>query len=260
VAAAAGVFLIAGGLTASAQTDTYSYSSSGPSESILWWPYLLTGIILTGLWLLPGLQGRPFLLGAGLLSFIWAVTAFIGVTVAKDKASNYSTLYDLSASNVGDDIRAVLTSAAAAALLCGAVCLVAVVGADRFGFKGVATPVLVAGVTATIGGAFGVVDGGDLLPALLLAGVLVGIIAVGALGGRKATVWIGALGLTPGIVRVMAALLGDDGEPAGYMVLSVIAAVAVAVLAGAVFIWGPMARTALDDAIPGETAPEAFGA
>jgi hypothetical protein len=57
------------------------------SSSIFWWPYLLLAGVLLALWLLPGVQGRPALLGAALLALVFAVTAFAAVQEVEDGLS-----------------------------------------------------------------------------------------------------------------------------------------------------------------------------
>lgn len=249
-----GVISFFGGLASAATSG----SSSG-SSATLWWPFLLAGISLLSLWFLPGLQGRPFLLGSGLTALAWAVTAFVGVTVANDRfgsGSDYA-FGSLTSNSLQDDLTAVLQSASIVAMLIGLVLLVAVFFADRFGWRGVATPVLAAGVISALGGAFGMTQGtSNLVAAAILTVVVLVLIAVGAHGGRKATTWIGAIGLAPGLIACVDAILGSDPAKAAQGIFVLFAGVAVLILTVGVFIYSPLLKQKMDESLPGGETSE----
>ena len=244
-----GVLSLFGGLASAATSG-----SSSPSSATLWWPFLLAGISLLTLWALPGLQGRPFLLGSGLTSMSWAITAFVGVTVANDRfgsSSDYA-IGSLTSGSFQDNLTAVLHSASIVAMLIGLVFLIVVLFADRFGWRGVATPVLAAGVIATLGGAFGMTQGNsNFVAAGILTVVVLVLIVVGAHGGRKATTWIGAIGLSPGLIACVTALLGSDPGKAAQGIFVLFAGSAVAVLTVGVFLYAPLLKRKMDETLPG---------
>ena len=244
-----GVLSLFGGLA-----DAATSGSSSPSSATLWWPFLLAGLMLLGLWVLPGLQGRPFLLGSGLTAMAWAITAFVGVTVANDRFGSESSYAfgSLTSGSFQDNLTAVLHSASIVAMLIGLVLLLVVLFADRFGWRGVATPVLAAGVISTLGGAFGMTQGSsNFFAAAILTVVVVVLIVVGAHGGRKATTWIGAIGLSPGLIACVAAILGSDPGKAAAGIFVLFAGLAVAALTVGVFIYAPLLKKKMDETLPG---------
>jgi len=134
---------------------------------------------------------------------------------------------------------------------------VAVFFADRFGWRGVATPVLAAGVISALGGAFGMTQGtSNLVAAAILTVVVLVLIAVGAHGGRKATTWIGAIGLAPGLIACVDAILGSDPAKAAQGIFVLFAGVAVLILTVGVFIYSPLLKQKMDESLPGGETSE----
>jgi hypothetical protein len=76
-------------------------SEDSTSSSIFWWPYLLLAGVLLALWLLPGVQGRPAVLGAGLLALVFAVSACVAVQEVEDGLTSSSSTAEESFTEVG---------------------------------------------------------------------------------------------------------------------------------------------------------------
>lgn len=179
----------------------------------------LLAVLYGAAWVLPGLRGRPLLLGLAALALVTAVSSLAGgdqVDVALGVRTNSGS-----------------TGQSIAFLLAGASVLAVVLLLDRTGYHGVATSVLVAGLIATVFGAIQVVGnldsaGGSFL--LALVGIVVCI--VGTHGARRASVWLGAAIASLGVVAFVVALV----EPG-----SVSAASATLLGSAAVLIGGPLA-------------------
>jgi len=88
--ASTGTVLALGGAAVFVAGLAVAVSEDSSSTSIVWWPYLLLGGVLLVLWLLPGVQGRPAVLGAALLSLVFATTAFVAVQEVEDDLSSGS--------------------------------------------------------------------------------------------------------------------------------------------------------------------------
>lgn len=138
-------------------------------------PLLLLAAMYLAAWLLPGLRGRPLMLGLAALA---AVSALASLTDDQrvDVSSN---------GNGGQGI---------AFLLFGAVLLLLVFLLDRAGYAGVATSVVVAALISTFVGAAQVVGSiGDATGgAFVMTLVGLAVCVVGTHGHRRASVWLGA--------------------------------------------------------------------
>jgi hypothetical protein len=229
VTAIAGTLAVAGGLV-----DQVARSGS-PSNSIVWWPALLVALVMFSLWVLPGLQGRPVILGVGLVAGTWALGAFVAVQVATTPrySSDSGMFVDGSTPSFFSPISDLdaLRAAAIAVLGAGLIFLVVATMLDRLHLPGVATPLVVAGVVAAAIGSQGVALDNSVLRALvpLLTAVLV--LAIGIIGRRKATSWLGALAAFQFVGQLSLALAGD--HPSVGVVAILVAGFGVLALLGA---------------------------
>jgi len=205
-----------------------------PGESIIWWPFLLIAGVMMALWLVPGLQGRPVLLGAGLLAGTFGLANLVALQVGSDRNPFGESVLGGMAS--GSLLRTYDADGrrAAALVALGAGLAFLVVGAilDRLQLPGGARPVIVAGVVAAAIGAQLVLPDGAVLRALVPLLVAVVVIAVGIAGGRKATTWLGALAAFAIVVQLSVALVGDD--PSAGVVAVVVACFGLTVLLAAI--------------------------
>ena len=191
-----------------------AFTSNSQTLSLL----LLAALYLAA-WIAPGLRGRPLMLGLGALALVGTVSSLAG-----DNRVNVGFNVGTGGSTTGQSI---------AFLLAGAALLALVLLLDREGYHGVATSVLVAGLIATVVGAVQVVGnldsaGGSFV--LALVGIVVCI--VGTQGARRASVWLGALIASVGVVAFVVAVV----EPG-----SVSATSGAFIGAAVVLIGGPLA-------------------
>jgi hypothetical protein len=247
VMAAVGAPALVAGLVATQTVD----ATGTPSTSLVWWPTAVLALVLLALWLVPGLQGRPVLMASGLLMATWSLAGLIAVQVGTDSSDRRISTYDEGpyfanpfagfadlTGNIGDAYRAASIVAFAAGV---AFLLIAAI-VDRVGLPGLGTPLIVAGVIAGGIGAQGVVTDQAVLQALVPLLLVVLVVAVGVLGGRKATTWLGAVLSVGLIIQLALALLGDD--PSAGVAAALIGLFGLLVLLGAV---------ALATARPGRT-------
>ncbi|HEY6532200.1 MAG TPA: hypothetical protein VIY72_07845 [Acidimicrobiales bacterium] len=210
-------------------------ATDSPSSSLVWWPTALVALVLLALWALPGLQGRPVLLAEGLLMATWSLAGLVAVQLA-DQPSRRMYTYDEEPffaspfawlGNLSDAYRA----ASIAAFAAGVAFLLLAALADRFELPRLGSPLIVAGVVAGAIGASGVFPDQAVLRALVPLLLLVLVIGVGMIGGRKATTWFGALFSVGFVVQLCVALLGDD--PSAGLAAALIGLFGLLVLVGA---------------------------
>jgi hypothetical protein len=237
VMAAVGAPALVAGIVATQTVD----ATDTPSTSLVWWPTAVVALVLLALWLAPGLQGRPVLMASGLLMATWSLAGLIAVQVGTDSSDRRISTYDEGpyfanpfagfadlAGSIGDAYRAASIVAFAAGV---AFLLIAAI-VDRVGLPGLGTPLIVAGVIAGGIGAQGVVTDQAVLQALVPLLLVVLVVAVGVLGGRKATTWLGAVLSVGLIIQLALALLGDD--PSAGVAAALIGLFGLLVLLGAV--------------------------
>lgn len=251
VLAGVGAFVFAGALVAvmvMSGLPQETWEGGGLPGWSLWVGLLLTAMVLFGLWMLPGLQGRPALLGASLSFFGQAAATLVGVTIAGDRlqdGGSASSQY-IDSAELQAIAQRMASGASATALLCGLIFMIATLLLDSIGWKGVATPVLVAGwINLLSGTTFIALSPGPVI-AILLTGVLILVITVGALGRRRATMWIGA-GMTPiALFSGVAAVFGEGGNFAATGVVCGVVGFMIAGAGVAAMLWGPEVRTRYD--------------
>jgi small basic protein len=247
ILAVAGVLLVVAGRVAITLQDTYSVNqydqgSATLSTSLAWWPYLLGAALFLALWIVPGLQGRPFLLGAGLTTFASAVTGFVYVRT-NDFTIRYATSGESTPNPLAFGSQTIFRSAFWVALALGVAFLVVAVMFDWLGWRGLATPFVVAGILTGGNGAIGKLTEGSIPSIMLGTSFVVVVILVGVLGGRRATTWLGGLALGPAIVVLVVKLLGSHPDHVSAGLLFGAAALFVALAAGVAFLLGPKVRS-----------------
>lgn len=235
VTAVLGVLVGISGLVVAVRGDSYS-----SSESLAWWPLLLAAAVLVALWIIPGLQGRPFVLGTGLVVLAWGVTSFVGVTTADGPFDFYSSSRPGSSDLTQFDPHSLLRAASLTAFLVGIAYLLIVLAADWFDWRGLATPFLVAGTISAASGAIGLLLDPSLAWTLPFVAFAIGLMLVGVFGQRKASTWIGGLALAPSLIILVTRMLGRSPERIQLTLLWGSAGLLVLAAAVASFIWGPM--------------------
>ncbi|MCU1360919.1 MAG: hypothetical protein JWN99_2208, partial [Ilumatobacteraceae bacterium] len=176
------------------------------------WAALIVGAIFLAAWVLPGLRGRPIMLGIGTLLMV----AALGAATSSGGAENSGVLSDVPFSSVVGDQQVVF-------LLAAAVLFGLVWWLDRAGFFGVGTSLVVpALLSAFIGVAESTSNLDNAGAAFLIFAVGIVVCLVGSHGDRRATTWGGALLATIGVVGFFAAIMKPDsvGSTAGMFVIS----------------------------------------
>lgn len=224
-----------------AATATSSFNNNNLSPSAIWGPLLLASLILFALWALPGVQGRPFLLGASLTTLGLAMATFMGLIIAEGPLRRIGSLSGFG-DNYIDVLRDIASGASAISLLFGLALMLAVLVLDALGWKGVATPVLAAGwINIIIGMGFVALNPGAF-GALILIVVLIGVVTVGGLGRRRTTLWIGT-GLIPVVlIAGIGFATSSSPSPIGITILAGFAGLLVLAAAVAALLWGPQIR------------------
>jgi hypothetical protein len=234
VTAVLGVLVGISGLVVAVRGDSYS-----PSESLAWWPLLLAAAVLIVLWAVPGLQGRPFMLGTGLVVLAWGVTSFVGVTTSDGQFDFYSSSRPRSSDVAQFDPHSLLKAASLTAFLVGVAYLLIVLVADWFDWRGLATPFIVAGIISAASGAIGLLQDPSLAWALPFVAFAIGLMLVGVFGQRKASTWLGGLALAPALIILVTRMLGRSPERIQLTLLWGSAGLLVLAAAVAWSIWGP---------------------
>ena len=231
VVAVVGVYLAAIGL-ALAPTE-----GSTPSGATAWWPAVAATAVLVLLWFLPGLQGRPTVLAAALVTGTYAAAAAMAVAVGFDRAvepafgtgslaDSFDPFGPLGPFG-SDGVKA----GATVALAVGGGFLVLAAVVDRMELPGLGTPLIVAGVVTGLLGSFLLAPDNDLLRASTPIVVVALLGAVGVHGGRRASVWLAGVLAVPLLVQLLFALLGDDPSPSLVVLLLFLVAVLVLIAA-----------------------------
>ena len=183
---------------------------------------MLTAALLLAAWALPGMRGRPLMLGAGAVALVSALT-----TLGDDTAEG-NDLFDFA-----DIIGGMVWLFVVAAI----VLLAMVWWLDAHGYHGVGTSLVVAAILASALAVVKVVaDLGSTGAALLLALAGHAVALVGNHGGRRASTWFGVAVAAIGTVAVFASAFDPDstGDLA-----------ATFILAGLVLIAAPAAMKAV---------------
>lgn len=171
---------------------------------------VLAAALLIAAWALPGMRGRPLLLGAGAVALVLALTTFSNST------SGDTQLFNL---GVADFIggKSWLFVIAAVVLL-GQVWWL-----DAHGYYGLGTSLIVAALLATALAVFKVVESlGSTGAALLIAFTGLAVAIVGDHGQRRASTWFGVAVAAIGTVAVFASSLkpSSAGDIATTLILS----------------------------------------
>ena len=221
VVAVVGVYLAVVGLVVESTQDRASVPAS-----TAWWPAVLATGALLVLWVAPGLQGRPAVFGAALLTGAYSLAAAVGVAVGFDQPATpqgpfgpegFGSILD-PFGPFGPLRTDGVKAAGGTALVVGCGYLVLAALADRLGLRGLGTPLIVAGIVTGLVGSLVINPDNALVRALLPVVVVALLGAVGSAGGRKASVWVAGVLAVPLVVQLCVALLGDD-PGAGLVVL-----------------------------------------
>ena len=178
---------------------------------------VLAAVLLIAAWVLPGMRGRPLLLGAGAVALVFALT-----TVTNNTSGN-TQLFGL---GVADFIggKSWLFVIAAVVLL-GMVWWL-----DAHGYYGIATSLIVAALVATSLAVLKVVESlGSTGAAVLVALTGLAVAIVGDHGQRRASTWFGVAVAGIGTIAVFASSLNPTttGDLATTLILSGVALVVI---------------------------------
>ena len=178
---------------------------------------VLAAVLLIAAWALPGMRGRPLLLGAGAVALVFALTTFSNDTTSDTQ------LFDL---GVADFIggKSWLFVIAAVVLL-GMVWWL-----DAHGYYGVGTSLVVAALLATALAVLKVVEGLGSTGAAMLIGLTgLAVAIVGDHGQRRASTWFGVVVAAIGTIAVFTSSLepSTTGDVATTLILSGVALVVV---------------------------------
>jgi hypothetical protein len=182
---------------------------------------LLAAVLLVTAWALPGMRGRPLLLGAGAVALVFALTTF------SHNTSSDTQLFDL---GVADFIggKSWLFVIAAVVLL-GKVWWL-----DAHGYYGVGTSLVIAALIATALAVLKVVESlGSTGAALLIALTGLAVAIVGDHGQRRASTWFGVAVAAIGTISVIASSLKPNttAELATTLMLAGIALIVIPLVA-----------------------------
>ena len=178
---------------------------------------VLAAVLLVAAWALPGMRGRPLLLGAGAVALVFALTTFSHTTAGDTQ------LFDLGVADFigGKSWLFVL----AAVVLLGMVWWL-----DAHGYYGVGTSLVIAAVIATALAVLKVVESlGSTSAALLIALTGLAVAIVGDHGQRRASTWFGVAVAGIGTIAVFASSLkpSTNGDIATTLILAGVALVVI---------------------------------
>jgi Protein of unknown function (DUF2510) len=169
----------------------------------------LAAVLLVAAWILPGMRGRPLMLGAGAVAFVLALT-----TVSEP--STDTELFDLGAADV-------IGGQSWLFVLAGIAFLAMVWWLDARGYQGVGTSLVAAAILATALAVVKVVqDLGSTGAALLLVVAGLAVSAVGDHGQRRASTWFGVGVAAIGVVSFFFSALTPSsvGDVATTLIMS----------------------------------------
>ncbi|MEP7203567.1 MAG: DUF2510 domain-containing protein [Ilumatobacteraceae bacterium] len=152
---------------------------------------LLAAVLLIAAWALPGMRGRPLMLGAGAIAIVLALTTVGG------NSSSSTDLFDLGPADfIGGQTWIFV--------IVGIAFLAMVWWLDDNDFRGVGTSLVVAALLATALAVLKVVQNlGSTGGALLLAVAGLAVAVVGDHGQRRASTWFGVAVAAIGTVAVL---------------------------------------------------------
>jgi hypothetical protein len=178
---------------------------------------VLAAALLIAAWALPGMRGRPVLLGAGAVALVFALTTF-----SNDTASD-TQLFNL---GVADFIG----GKSWLFVIAGVVLLGMVWWLDAHGYYGIGTSLVIAALIATALAVLKVVESlGSTGAALLIALTGIAVAIVGDHGQRRASTWFGVAVAGIGTIAVVASSLKPTttGDIATTLILAGVALVVI---------------------------------
>jgi hypothetical protein len=165
----------------------------------------------------PGLRGRPWLLGLVLYGVVASVMYLTATDAGTITIEDEDFPAEFNPSFTGNSSKLVL--------LFGAGYLITAAVLDQKRRRGTATPFVAVGIAAALTGAIGVATDLDELGGVVLFGLVsLAVLAVGALGDRRASTWLGAAGVTTTGVALIEQLVDDDTSGAAVAVLLLVVA------------------------------------
>lgn len=236
-----GVYALVLGLGAASAVNAFNRFDLSPN--VAWWPMLLASIVLFGLWLAPGLQGRPFLLGAALTSLGVAGALFFGVVTTTNFLRGIGPNSGWLDTGISNMLREGAAFTSGTIFFWGLLLMVAVLFLDAVGWKGFATPVLAAGWTSVILGLGFLALNPGVIIAMVLTLVLIVVMLVGGLGRRRATTWVGGALIPVALAAGVVSALAPRPNAAAVGVLLGFTGVVVLAMTIGVRVAGPRVRT-----------------
>ena len=156
---------------------------------------VLAAVLLIAAWALPGMRGRPLLLGAGAVAVVFALTTFSNNTASDTQLFNFGV-----ADFIGGKSWLFVI---AAVVLLGVVWWL-----DAHGYYGVGTSLIIAALLATALAVLKVVESVGSTGAALLIGLTgLAVAIVGDHGQRRASTWFGVAVAAIGTIAVFASSL-----------------------------------------------------
>lgn len=202
-------------------------------------PFLVVGLVLGAAWALPILRGRPALLAVGLVfTGTGLVTLVMQGSIRDNLCASYDFGYsDYATSSCSTDFQEVLTAttrnSSVLTLIFGIGLLVAALTLDRRNWPNLGRVFIGVGVIFELSGAYGVYasterdfTGASML--LVLAGAV--LLAVAVQRNRVASLRIGAIGLTIGIVALILSMTSGSNSPTSSAILLIAAGVGCVIL------------------------------
>lgn len=180
-------------------------------------PLFLVAVLFIAAWALPGFRGRPLMLGVGVLFAVLALAAAFspGAECQDDGFGDICETGSESFLGVPASFRGLFDNQRFVYLIAGAVLLTLVWWLDKRGFRGTATPLMVTALLSSFLGTIKSLSTSEKVgSALLVVAVGAVVCAVGSLGERRATTWLGAFQLATGTGAFFSAVLEPESRSA----------------------------------------------
>ena len=170
-------------------------------------PLLIISVLFSIFWVLPGFRARPAFLASAIF---WGITA-LGILSVQSQLRQGFYLDEFNT----DYLTRAASDGALIVMLLGVGLLCAGWNLDRKSWPNIATPFIAVGVYSAAIGGFGYVDNGDFGDAgslVLIVALSLGLLIVGSSANRRATIWIGTMFLTFGLIGLVIAIVGQDAS------------------------------------------------
>ena len=170
-------------------------------------PLLIISVLFGVFWVLPGFRARPAFLASAIF---WGITA-VGILSVQSQLRQGFYLDEFNT----DYLTRAASDGALIVMLLGVGLLSAGWNLDRKSWPNIATPFIAVGVYSAAVGGFGYIDNGDFGDAgslVLIVALSLGLLIVGSSANRRATIWIGTMFLTFGLIGLVIAIVGQDAS------------------------------------------------